>query len=249
MEAEDNSVADTDEFELEGLISGYVDKDTIFNIGDIKVDASKATLEPASLVLANDVRVEAEGAIVDGVLIATEIELEGGEIKVHALVASVNAADNTFEIRPVSTEPVITVAVTTGTQIEDDVNETESFTLNNLFKDDFVEVQGFEDDEGRITATEIDVKEPGDIVVQGYPTAASGDASGGDVTILGINITFDENTDFEIDAAIEGDPDIPVQDADIKPLIDSISATPQLVKIQIDKESDEIADEIELESP
>ena len=249
VEAEDNSVADTDEFELEGLISGYVDKDTIFNIGDIRVDASNATLEPASLILANDVRVEAEGAVVDGVLIATEIELEGGEIKVHASVTSVNAAENTFEVMPVSGQPVITVTVTTGTQLEDEVNEIEPFTLGDLVIGDFVEVQIFEDGDGGIIATEIDVKEPSDVVVRGYTSAADGDETGGTVTILGIIFDFDSATKFERDAAIEGDSDTPVTGPDIKTLIDSISATPQLVKIQIDKEADEIADEIELESP
>ncbi len=96
VEAEDDSVEDTDEFELEGLVSGYTDINSIFKIGTISVDASNATLEPATLSLADDLRIEAEGAIVNGVLIATEIELEGGEIKVHAKVTSVNAAGKYF---------------------------------------------------------------------------------------------------------------------------------------------------------
>lgn len=249
VEAEDDSIDDTDEFELEGLVSGYTSIDSIFKIGSISVDASNATLEPNTLTLVDDLRIEAEGTIVNGVLIASEIELEGGEIKVHAKVTAVNVVGNTFEIQPVSTQPVITVTVTTDTQLENDVIEFESFTLNNLVVGDFVEVQGYDDAVGSITATEVEVKEESDIIVQGYTTAAEGDQAGGSVTILGIQIIFDADTDFERDAAVEGDPDILVVGPDIEILIDSISATSQLVKIQIDKELDEIADEIEIESP
>jgi len=242
VEAEDDSIDDTDEFELEGIISGYVDKNTIFKIGDINVDASNAALEPASLVLANDIRVEAEGAIVNGVLIATEVELEGGEIKVHAKVTAVNPSANTFEIKPVAAQPVISVTVTTDTQLEDDVNKIEPFTLNSLVVDDFVEVRGFDDGKGGITANEVDVKELSDIVVQGYATAALGDSSGGTMTVLGVEVEYEADTKFE-----DENEDL-ILGQDITDLIASISpTTPKLVKIQIDKDDDEIADEIDLE--
>ncbi len=91
VEAEDDSVDDTDEFELEGIITDYVD-DSNFKINGIPVDASTATREPSSLILANDVRVEVEGAIVNGILVANEIESEGGDIKVHAEVTDVNCS-------------------------------------------------------------------------------------------------------------------------------------------------------------
>lgn len=239
VEAEDDSIEDTDEFELEGLVSGYTDINSIFKIGEISVDASNADLEPATLTLANDLRIEAEGAIVDGVLIATEIELEGGEIKVHAKVTAVNRAGNTFEIKPVSTQPVITVTVTTDTQLEDDVKEIEPFTLNNLVVDDFVEVQGY-DDAGGITATEVEVKESSDVVVQGYAT----DVTGGTITVLGVTFDYDAATKFE------DENDVGVSGAsDIQALIDRISATSPLVKIQDDEPGDGIADEIEIETP
>jgi hypothetical protein len=40
------------------------------------VDASTAQLDPASLVLGDDLLVEVEGYIADGVLFADEVELE-----------------------------------------------------------------------------------------------------------------------------------------------------------------------------
>ena len=250
VEAEDDSVDDTDEFELEGLVSGYTDIDSTFKIGDIIVDGSNATLEPMTLILADDVRVEAEGAIVNGVLIASEIELEGGEIKVHAPVTLVNAAGNTFEISPVFGQPVITVTVTTDTQLQDDVSpKIEPFNLNNLVAGDFVEVQGFEDDNGGITATEVEVKELSDVKVQGYATDAVGDENGGSMTILGVEFVYEASTKFE------DKNDMDIVGPNITALIISIAATPQLVKIQDDDigngigdgVGDGIADGIELE--
>lgn len=251
VEAEDVSVEDSDEFELEGLISGYVDKNTIFKIGDISVDASKAVLEPASLVLEDDIRVEAEGAIVNGVLIATEIELEGGEIKIHANVTSVDVDSSTFKVTPVTGQNAITVTVTTDTQLHDDVSEIEPYTLVHLFNNPgFVEVQGYENEEGGITATEVDVKEPGDVVVEGYATAADGDETLGSMTILGVTFAFNASTDFEIDTEVEGALDTDMTPAEINDLITTIPTTPQLVKIQDnDDPADGIADEIEIESP
>ena len=250
VEAEDISVEDSDEFELEGLISGYADKNTIFKIGDISVDASKAALEPASLVLEDDIRVEAEGAIVNGVLIATEIELEGGEIKIHANVTSVDVDSSTFKVTPVTGQNAITVTITTDTQLYDDVSEIEPYTLVHLFNNPgFVEVQGYENEEGGITATEVDVKEPGDVVVEGYATAADGDETLGSMTILGVTFAFNASTDFEIDTEVEGALDTDMTPAEINDLITTIPTTPQLVKIQDDDPADGIADEIEIESP
>ena len=245
VEAEDESIEDNDEFELEGLISGFVDKNTIFKIGSISVDASKAMLEPATLVLDDDIRVEAEGAIINGVLIATEIELEGGEIKIHANVTSVDVDSSTFEVTPVTGQNAITVTVTTDTQLQDDVGDIEPYTLVHLFNNPgFVEVQGFDDGAGGIIATEVELEELSDVVVQGYATAATGNAAGGMMTVLGVEIEYD------IDTIFEDDNELRITGSDITALIDSISpATPKLVKVQIDKGADEIADQIELESP
>lgn len=244
VEGEDNLFDDADEFELEGLVSGYTDINSIFKIGTVSVDASKATFEPASLSLANDMRIEAEGAIVNGILIASEIELEDGAIKIHAPVTAVNVAEGTFEIRPLSSQPPITVTVTTGTQLENDVTEIESFSLNDLVANtDFVEVQGFDDGSGGITATEVEVKEVSDIVVQGYATAATGIPSDGTITVLGVKYRFDTGTDFE------NENDIDMDGAAINALIAAINTTPQLVKMQDDEPGDGIADEIDIESP
>ncbi|MCK4834313.1 MAG: hypothetical protein KAT12_06030 [Gammaproteobacteria bacterium] len=224
VEGEDNTADDTDEFELEGIITDYVDSSN-FKIGDIKIDASNATLEPASLNLADDVHVEVEGAIINGTLIATEIELEGGDIKVHANVTAIDTASNTFEVSPL-TGQAITVTVSAGTQFEDDVNEIKLFTLNNLNVTDFVEVRGFDDGSGGISAVEVDIKQQSDVILRGFATAATGTATAGTMTVLGVIFDFDASTDFEDknDADMLG--------AQINDLINAIKVTPQLVKIE-----------------
>ena len=233
VEAEDDSVEDADEFEIEGIITGYVD-DSNFMVNGIPVDASSASREPSSMVLANDTRIEVEGAIVNGILLASEIESEGGDIKVHAKVTEVDAAAGSFKVSPVAGQE-ITVTTTTGTQLEDDVNEIKQFTLYDLKVDDFVEVRGFDDGNGGITAIEIDVKEPGDVIVQGNATAAIGSAAtGGMITVFGVTFNFDsgDTTDFEKDSDIEGQPDENLTPTEIDDLIDAINnVAPQLVKI------------------
>ena len=125
----------------------------------------------------------------------------------------------------------------------------EPFNLNNLVAGDFVEVQGFEDDNGGITATEVEVKELSDVKVQGYATDAVGDENGGSMTILGVEFVYEASTKFE------DKNDMDIVGPNITALIISIAATPQLVRIQDDDIGDGIgdgvgngiADEIELE--
>ncbi len=167
--------------------------------------------------------------------------------KVHARVTDVNAAAGTFKISPVTGQE-ITVTITTGTQLEDDVSEIEPFTLNNLVVDDFVEVRGFDNGNGGITAIEIDVKEPDKVVVQGIATAATGDSSNGTITVFGITFYIDNKTDFE-DAN-----DVDLSVAAVNSLLNNISITPQLVKVEDKKAGDDenppgTADGIDIESP
>jgi hypothetical protein len=149
-------------------------------------------------------------------------------------------------------QPAITVTVTTDTQLQDDVSpKIEPFNLINLVAGDFVEVQGFENDHGGITATEVEVKVLNDVVVQGYATEATGVPSGGTMPVLGIEFSSDNST------ASEDENDITMLGIDINALITAIQKTPQLVKIQDDDigdgigdgVGDGIADEIDIETP
>ncbi len=256
VEAEDDSTDDTDEFEIEGIITNYNSTNKTFNIGDIMVDASSPTLElePATLILENDVHVEVEGAIIGGVLIATEVEAEGGETKVYAEVTTVDTVANTFKVRPVPDQPEILITVTSGTQLEGKTIDDSPYTLTHLSDSPvFVEIHGFENDTG-ITAVEIDAKEEiGEVIVQGLATAVTGDSSGGTMTVIGVEFNFNigSTTKFEIDSDVEGNPDTPMSITEIDDLINAIKLAPQFVKI-LDKKFPDgnpvgDADEIEIE--
>ena len=239
VEAEDNSIDDTEEFELEGIITDYVD-DSNFKIDGITVDASNATREPASIILADDLHIEVEGAIVNKVLIAKEIELEGGDLKVHAMVSSVDVDTKTFKVKPVSTQPEITVTVTTGTQLEDDVNEDETYTLTDLFNNPgFVEVSGYDDGNGGITAVEVDIKEQGDVVVQGIIQSG---ASAGTVKVLGVEFVIDTPNQTKFEDASDNN-------IDQSTFFSTAVEDQTLIKVQDDQVVDGIANEIEIESP
>jgi hypothetical protein len=249
IEAEDDSVDDADEFELEGLITDYVD-DSNFMVGGIPVDASNVTLEnrePTTLTLKNDLRVEVEGAIVNGTLIATEIKLEDGNIKVHANIGTIDVPGNSFTLIPVSDQPVITVTVTTGTQFEDDVSASPSptFNISDLVAGTFVEVEGHENDSiDGFTATEVEVTETDDIIVQGNLQGFVADTT---IQILGV--TFD--VDFSGGAGeteFENSLDQTITQGDF----DSLTSPGDLVKIKDKNDGSGVlgtADEIEIETP
>lgn len=107
---------DKDEAEIEGLITSPLTASRQFQINGLPVDASNARFEgfSSTATLADltatfkvGTKVEAEGAIVNGVLVAKKVELEGREkgmngIELHGPITSVNAGSNTFVVRGVT---------------------------------------------------------------------------------------------------------------------------------------------------
>ncbi|HHH42892.1 MAG TPA: hypothetical protein ENK49_02035 [Gammaproteobacteria bacterium] len=63
------------EASIEGFISDFTDTGS-FRVSGTRVDASGAKFEPAGLVLGNDLRVEVEGMLVNGILNAKKVELK-----------------------------------------------------------------------------------------------------------------------------------------------------------------------------
>ena len=234
VEGKDNSVEDTDEFEVEGFVSGYTDL-TNFKVNQIPVDASNAELSPPNLTLEDNMQVEAEGSIVDGKLIATELKLRSGEIKIKAKVSSTDAANNTFTVTPVTNQPAITVKVGTETEMENELNETDSFSVNDLNPTtDFVEIEGYDNGDGSVFASEVKVKEASDIVVQGV--IDTGTVVNDTITVLGVTFNIDAVT-----TTIEDDNGNSIDKSVLEP-------GQSVVEIK-DTNADGTADTIELESP
>jgi hypothetical protein len=235
VEGKDDSVEDTDEFEVEGFVSGYASL-ADFKVNQIPVDASNATLSPPSLTLEDDMQVEAEGQVVNGTLIASELKLRSGEIKIKATVSSVDAANNTFTVEPVVGQP-ITIEVGTETEMENDVLDTDSFSVSDLNPTtDFVEIEGYDNGDGSVFATEVKVKETSEeapeIVVQGVIDA---DTTVNDtITVLGVTFSITPST------TIEDDDDNPIDKSLLVP-------GQSIVEIK-DANADGTAESIEVES-
>jgi hypothetical protein len=241
VEAESGDFDDDDEVELEGIITTYVD-DSDFKVNGYPVDASSALKEPALLTLDNDVMVEVEGRIVDGILVASQVKQEGGDIKVAALVNSVDAAASRFVLEPVIGQTLITIAIDSSTEIEDEINETinnPAELLNSLTPGDYLTVQGYDDGTGLIIATSVELDEPEKIILQGVVTACSSDAASGTVTVLDVAFPYDDVTEFENEN--EG------PYADAVEFCSDLEPGSSVVKIE-DEDRDGTADEIDKES-
>ena len=102
--------ADDSEVEIESVISAYT-SNADFTVNGLKVDASAARIEPAGAVLAAGLRVEVEGAMMAGVLVADKLEVKGSgddggdddgggqEIEISGRITAVDTTARTFVVR------------------------------------------------------------------------------------------------------------------------------------------------------
>jgi len=191
---------DMDEAEVEGAISNYNPADDTFKIQGQLVDATGAELYPSTLVLADGLIVEAEGHIVNGILLADEVEQKGKKIKVYANLSAVGT--NTISFTFDSTD--IVAQVNHQTELEDDINDTE-IDLSQLSAGNFVEMEAFDDGSGIINAVEIERKNPNEIRIvaplEGWDEIAE------TVTLLGVvfdlgAVSYENEADQNIAASV-----------------------------------------------
>ena len=97
-------VEDHDEAHLRGTITVFTSS-TSFSVNGIPVDATNARFEDGTAGVVLGARVEVEGSVTDGVLIATKVELEDHHrgddrhgIELHDRIASVDTAAKTFTL-------------------------------------------------------------------------------------------------------------------------------------------------------
>lgn len=106
---------DNDHTEVEGTISEFTSA-TSFSVDGLPVDASNAKFEDGSAGLDAGVRVEVEGALVNGVLIATKVEIKSEAsddhdgFEVEGLITAIDSEAGTFVVRGVT----IAVSQATG---------------------------------------------------------------------------------------------------------------------------------------
>ncbi|HQS32099.1 DUF5666 domain-containing protein [Polaromonas sp.] len=147
----DNRRDDADEAEVEGIITALTSTSR-FSVNGLPVDASAATFKNGTTGLVVGARVEVEGRVVNGVLMATKVKLEKGEddkykFELHGLVSALDKTARTFMVRGVS----VTYSNTT-TLFKNGA------TLVNLANGNNVEIKGVLSNGNIVTATEISLE-------------------------------------------------------------------------------------------
>ena len=241
VEAETDDISSDDDVEIEGIITDYVD-DSNFKVNGLPIDATTAVKEPLSLILENDALVEVEGALVNGVLVATNIKQEGGDIKIAATVNSVDTVTNSIILEPVPGQ-TINVSIDNSTEIDDEINEiiaNPAELINNLMPGDYLIVEGFDDGTGTVIATSAKLDTLEKIIVQGVISGC--DPTSGTITVMNTAFPYNESTKFEDQNESTF--------TDVSAFCDAVIVDSTLVKITDDKPEgipDGIADEVDIE--
>jgi hypothetical protein len=208
IEEEDTTLGDDgDDVSVEGLVSGFTNLGAIFFVNGQPVDAATATLEPGTLQLANDLRVEAEGTInSSGVLIAEKIESRGGDVEVQAQVNGIEVTNTSLNegnitlLLVVQGPQTLTVQTNSRTQFDDKTDTVDPMRLADIAVGDYLEIRGFVGDGGAVVASEVrrdgldgDDLSGEDVILQG-PVSSAIEPS---ITILGVTFSTDASTEFE----------------------------------------------------
>jgi hypothetical protein len=232
IEDEDDLFGENEEnVSLEGLITDFVDASN-FKVAGQPVNAANAELEPVNLLLEDELQVEVEGAIVNGVLMAHEVEARSGEVKLAATVQSVSIANGTGTITLGFFAGSVSFSIDNQSELGDETNMFDPIAWTDIRSGQFLEVKALLNG-SQIIATEVRLKNPDDEVVQG-PVESF--AAGNEVTLFGLTY-ITTGADFE-DAN-----DAPISSASFFAQVKQ----GDLVKIQDDLATDGIADEVEFE--
>ena len=185
-DADDNA-----EIEIEGIVSELIDANT-FRIGDVVVHFTDATQFEfgTAAQLAVGTKVKANGVLdANDVVQATRIKFQHNAARLDGIVESVDVASGHLHVFGVD------VAVTADTRLEDDRDDTDDFAFDDIVAGDFVEVRGIASGT-TLVATRLERDDADDTRLRGVATTV--DATNRTVTILGVIVVTDANTDYEI---------------------------------------------------
>jgi len=194
FEDEGFEIEDAEDVKVRGFVSGFTSIDDPFEVSGMAINGSAARLEPSNLVIVNGLEVEVGGALVEGVLVAREIESEDeadspDSVRIEAAVASIDGATRTLVALGV------TVRADGGTEIRDDRDDEPNFRFEDIEVGDWVEVDGIEDGAASVTAGRIRRDEvEDDVLLQGPVTAF--DSGVPSLSILDQSIPIDGGTQY-----------------------------------------------------
>ena len=183
---------------LEGIITDFIDTGN-FRVSGQLIDASQAILKPQNLQLTNGANIEVKGAINNGTLLAEKIKARDGNIKLEAVVSELDTTANTLTLGFFNG----TVIVKTNSSTTITRDNHQSISLNELTPGmDFVKIRGFLDIDNTLVASEIQIKQDtGDDKIEA-PIMSLPGTGASNITLLGINFTTDNMTEFEDDDTI-----------------------------------------------
>ena len=181
VELEDADFDEGAQLSLQGVITNFTSSAS-FQVADQPVDASG--IASLAIGLSDGLNVEVEGEIVNGVLVANEIEPREGSVEIEAKVTTTIGDQIQFNISAANAGNPLLVKTNNQTQYEDEVSSLPNFSFSDLAPDDFVKIDGFES-EGEILASRVQRTDPTDqdTEIQGKVTAYS---EGESITILGL---------------------------------------------------------------
>lgn len=111
---------DSDHAEVEGTVTDF-SSSASFSVDGMPVDASKATFPDGTTGIVKGARVEVEGAVVNGTLVATKVEIKsGGEdaasgFEVDGAISAADVANATITVRGVTVKYGTSTTITNGT--------------------------------------------------------------------------------------------------------------------------------------
>jgi hypothetical protein len=187
IELEDDDFDDTDNFSIEGIVSNF-SSNASFKVADTQVDAGNAVFTPAGLNIANGMEVQAEGSIINGVLVADRVESRDSEVRISAQVRSVSTADSSITMDLVN--GTVTVKIGNSTRMKDSTDAVEVLTLGDIGAGDYLEVAA---EPQTLVASEIERDEADDTELRGPIDSFVVDGS---ITILGVSYIV-VGADFE----------------------------------------------------
>lgn len=240
IEQKQSGLALTGDVSLEGIITDFTSQ-ADFTVSGQPVDATAATFVPAQLggMLADDQRVEIDGVMNAGILVALRVTQRAGNVDLAGRIVSTDPVAGTLQVEVVSGQPSIPVSIDNRTQMEDEIYDQERFTLTDLNAGDEVIVEGYLGGGGTVIARQLERRTLSRYEVQGPVDQASGNALSGSVTILGVTMSTGQMTAFE--------------DVDDQPFANGGDdffgqVTPgDLVKMEDNVSPDGLADEVEFE--
>lgn len=187
---------DGDDAEIEGYVTGFRSSSD-FDVIGIRVRTTAATEyergTPDQVAL--NVRLEVEGELQDdGSILASKVEFEPeGRLEASAEVEATDVGSSTLTVLGIE------ILVEPGTSFDDELLDQQVFGLGDLRVGDWVEIRGFEDDQGRFVAQQVERDEAEDEVeLRGTAEAVNAPT----FSILGVAITTNPNTEFEDESEI-----------------------------------------------